>query len=58
MGKSQFKIAADLVVDQCITEGYKLPTDSSYYWAYVNFFNELISTFDQYKFDEYILKRI
>jgi hypothetical protein len=58
MGKSHFKIAADLVVDQCITEGYRHYTESEAYWAYVKFFEEIKSNFDLDKFNEYILKRV
>ena len=58
MGKSQFKIAADLVVEHCIAEGYTYPSASDYYWAYIRFFKEIDSKFDLDKFDEYIQKRI
>lgn len=58
MGKSQFKIAADLVIDHCISEGYRFPRESEYYWAYRKFFEALNSNFDVDKFDNYILKRI
>lgn len=58
MGKSQFKIAADLVVDHCLENGYRFPRESEYYWAYVKFFEQLKSNFDTAKFDEYITKRI
>lgn len=58
MGKSQFKIAADLVVSHCLDNGYRSPSDSDYFWAYVRFFEELNTKFDVTKFDEYILKRI
>lgn len=58
MGKSHFKIAADLVVDDCIDNGYTTPGASDYYWAYVEFFTEINSNFDRDKFDEYIIKRI
>lgn len=58
MGKSQFKVAADLVVEHCIEEGYRFPRESAYYWAYRKFFEQLNSNFDVDKFDNYILKRI
>lgn len=58
MGKSQFKIAADLVVDHCLENGYRFPRESEYYWAYIKFFEQLKSNFDTAKFDDYILKRI
>ena len=58
MGKSQFKIAADLVIDHCIAEGYTYPSASDYYWAYVKFFIEINSNFDIDKFNDYIIKRI
>ena len=58
MGKSQFKIAADLVVEHCIAEGYRFPRESEYYWAYRKFFEQLNSNFDVDKFDNYIIKRI
>ena len=58
MGKSQFKIAADFVVDHCIERALRNPKDSDYYWAYVNFFTEINDKFDQDKFDDYIVKRI
>jgi hypothetical protein len=58
MGKSHFKIAADLVVDNCIAEAYRFPRESKYYWAYRKFFEAIDSKFDVDKFDNYILKRI
>jgi hypothetical protein len=58
MGKSQFKTAADLVIDHCIQEGYRFPRESEYYWAYIKFFEAIDSNFDIDKFDNYILKRI
>ena len=58
MGKSHFKIAADLVIDDCIANGHRVPGASDYYWAYVKFFQEINSNFDYDKFNEYILKRI
>jgi hypothetical protein len=58
MGKSHFKIAADLVIDNCLEHGYQIAAQSNYYWAYVEFFTEINSKFDRYKFDEYINKRI
>ena len=58
MGKSQFKIAADLVVDDCIANGHRYPGASDYYWAYVNLFTEFNYSFDLTKFNDYILKRM
>jgi hypothetical protein len=58
MGKSDFKIAADLVVEDCIANGHKYPTASDYYWAYKKFFEASINTFDINKFNDYIIKRI
>jgi hypothetical protein len=58
MGKSQFKIAADLVVDDCKTNGHKFMAASEYYWAYKKFFEQLESKFDIEKFELYIQKRI
>lgn len=58
MGKSNFKTAADLVIDHCIQNGHRSPRESEYYWAYRLFFEAINSTFDASKFDEYILKRI
>jgi hypothetical protein len=58
MGKSDFKIAADLVVEDCITNGHTYPTASEYYWAYKKFFEASINTFDINKFNDYIIKRI
>ena len=58
MGKAQFKIAADLVVDHCIQEGLRFPRESEYYWAYRKFFEQLNNNFNVDKFDDYILKRI
>ena len=51
MGKSQFKTAADLVIDHCIQEGYRFPRESEYYWAYRKFFEAIDSNFDIDKFD-------
>jgi len=58
MGKSQFKIAADLVVEDCKENGYTYPSASDYYWAYIRFFKEIDSKFDLDKFNDYIIKRI
>ena len=58
MGKSQFKIAADFVISDIQENGYKKVTESSYYWAYVHFFQEIESKFDLSKFTDYIQKRI
>jgi hypothetical protein len=58
MGKSHFKIAADLVIDDCIKKGYRFPRESDYYWAYKKFFEAIDSKFDINKFNEYIIKRI
>lgn len=58
MGKSQFKIAADLVVEDCLANGYRNPGASGYYWAYIKFFREISTTFDVDRFIEYIRKRI
>ena len=58
MGKAQFKIAADLVIDDCIANGHRTPGASDYYWAYIKFFGEINSNFDIDKFIEYIQKRI
>jgi hypothetical protein len=58
MGKSQFKIAADLVIDDCIANGHRYPTASDYYWAYKKFFEAIDSKFDIDKFNDYIIKRI
>ena len=58
MGKSQFKIAADLVIEHCTDKGYTSHRESEYYWAYRKFFEQLNSNFDVDKFDNYILKRI
>ena len=58
MGKSQFKIAADLVVEDCQANGHKYPTASDYYWAYKKFFESCSATFDVNKFNDYIIKRI
>jgi hypothetical protein len=57
MGKSQFKIAADLVIGHCLENGYLSYIESAYYWAYLSFFKEIDSNFDLTKFDDYILKR-
>jgi hypothetical protein len=58
MGKSQFKIAADIVVNHCLYNGYKVCTESDYYWAYREFFEALDTKFDSDKFGQYINKRI
>jgi len=58
MGKSQFKIAADLVVEDCQANGHVYPTASDYYWAYKKFFEACSATFDINKFNDYIIKRI
>ena len=58
MGKSQFKIAADLVVEDCIENGYRAPGASDYYWAYKKFFEAVNGNFDINKFNDYIIKRI
>jgi hypothetical protein len=58
MGKSQFKFAADQVVDDCIKKGLRDPKHTDYYWAYVNLFTEFNYSFDLDKFNEYILKRM
>jgi hypothetical protein len=58
MGKSQFKIAADLVISDMQENGYNKIADSPYYWAYVRFFREINSSFDEEKFVNYIVKRI
>jgi hypothetical protein len=58
MRKSQFKIAADLVINHCLENGYRSYTESAHYWAYINLFNEIDSNFDLVKFNHYILKRI
>ena len=58
MGKSQFKIAADIVVNHCLDNGCKVYTESEYYWAYRRFFKEIDSKFDLDKFNDYINKRI
>jgi hypothetical protein len=58
MGKSHFKIAADLVVEDCHERGYRVCTESEYYWAYRIFFEAINSKFDTDKFGEYIQKRI
>jgi len=58
MGKSQFKIAADLVIEDCKKNGYTYPSASDYYWAYIRFFKEIDSKFDLDKFNDYIIKRI
>jgi hypothetical protein len=58
MGKSDFKIAADLVIDHCIAEGYTYPSASDYYWAYKKFFEAAVVNFDIDKFNDYIIKRI
>lgn len=58
MGKSQFKFAADQVIDDCREKGYQKPMQSDYYWAYRALFEEFNDKFDPDKFDEYIFKRI
>jgi hypothetical protein len=58
MGKSQFKFAADQVINQCIGRALRNHKDSDYYWAYVHLFTEFNNKFDQDKFDDYIIKRI
>ena len=58
MGKSQFKIAADLVIEDCQANGHKYPTAADYYWAYKKFFESSSATFDVNKFNDYIIKRI
>ena len=58
MGKSQFKIAADLVIGHCLENGYRSYVESAHYWAYINFFNEINTKFDLAKFNEYIIKRM
>jgi len=58
MGKSHFKIAADLVVEDCQANGHVYPTASDYYWAYKKFFESINSSFDIDKFNDYIIKRI
>lgn len=58
MGKSQFKIAADLVIEDCKENEYVYPTASTYYWAYKKFFEAIDSKFDLNKFNDYIIKRI
>ncbi len=58
MGKSQFKIAADLVIEDCQANGYQVATASDYYWAYRRFFESINTNFDSDKFIDYINKRI
>jgi hypothetical protein len=58
MGKSQFKFAADQVVDDCIKHGYRSCANSDYYWAYRSLFEHFNDKFDLDKFEQYILKRI
>ena len=58
MGKSQFKTAADLVIDHCKENGYVYPTESAHYWAYKNLFEALECSFDINKFNDYIIKRM
>jgi hypothetical protein len=58
MGKSQFKIAADLVIDDCQANGHNVATASDYYWAYVRLFEACSATFDVNKFNDYIIKRM
>lgn len=56
--KSHFKIAADIVVNHCLDNGYRVCTESDYYWAYREFFESIQSNFDVEKFGQYINKRI
>lgn len=58
MGKSQFKFAADRVIQDCIDKELNTFTQSDYYWAYRALFEEFDNKFDLDRFDEYILKRI
>lgn len=58
MGKSHFKIAADLVIEDCQANGHAYPTASDYYWAYKKFFEAAAVSFDIDKFNDYIIKRI
>lgn len=58
MGKSQFKFAADQVIDNCIEKKYMMYTQSDYYWAYRALFEKFNYSFDLEKFHSYILKRI
>lgn len=58
MGKSQFKFAADIVVQDCKDKELNTFTQSDYYWAYRQFFEEFDSKFDLDKFNDYIKKRI
>lgn len=58
MGKSHFKTAADLVIDHCKENGYRVFTDSAHYWAYKNFFEIIEVNFDVNKFNDYIIKRM
>ena len=57
-GKSHFKIAADLVIEDCMANGHQVCTKSQYYWAYILFFEQIKSNFDLDKFNDYINKRI
>lgn len=58
MGKSQFKFAADQVVEDCIKKRLISYKETDYYWAYVNLFTEFNNSFDLDKFNKYILLRI
>jgi hypothetical protein len=58
MGKSQFKFAADRVVQDCKDRELNTFTQSNYYWAYRELFEEFDSKFDLDKFHDYIKKRI
>jgi hypothetical protein len=56
MGKSQFKFAADIIIDSCIERGIEYQR-SDYYWAYRILFEKFDDKFDIEKFDKYIEKR-
>ena len=56
MGKSQFKFAADIIIDSCIERGIEYQR-SDYYWAYRVLFEKFDDKFDIEKFDKYIEKR-
>ena len=58
MAKSQFKFAADQVVDDCIDKKHMTYTQSDYYWAYRALFEEFNYSFDLDKFQDYIMNRI
>jgi hypothetical protein len=58
MGKSQFKFAADKVVDDCKHRKLKDYTLSDYYWAYKVLFEEFVPSFKLDNYNEYISKRI